>query len=219
MNLSVVIPAYNEEENIEKAINDVIAVYPEAEIIVVNDASTDNTLKVLEHISVKQLTVLSNDQNMGHGDTVIKGIKAANGDYVLYIDADRQIDLPKSLPIGVPFVSGYRKHRNDKLFRKVISFCLKMTILLRWGYYVKDANCPFKLYQKPAVMMLINKLPTTYIIPIACLEVLARRNKFETEIMATPHHPYDGVRKGFLQSFNSKMYRFLWSAFKEITSL
>lgn len=228
MRLSVVIPAYNEEENIRKAVIDVVDKFPEAEIVVVDDASTDTTLKILEDLSedFDSLNVLTNDKNMGHGYTVRRGLKAAKGDFVLYIDADRQLDLayldqlPSDWFEKYDFISGWRVGRQDKLFRKITSFFLKMTILFRYGYYIKDANCPFKVYRRNIVQLLINsELPETNIIPIACLEVLARRYKFDTLIIRTPHKSYDGVREGFLQIPNKKFFQFISKAFNEIIRL
>lgn len=218
MNLSVVIPAYNEEDNIKQAVLDVKNVFPQAEIIVVNDASHDATLPILKESLISNLTVITNPVNMGHGYSVIRGFKEAHGDYVLYIDADRQIDVNNFVG-GFDVVSGCRVHRSDKLFRKIISFCLKMTILFRYGYYVKDANCPFKIYKRSSLLPLLEELPDSYIIPIACLEVLARKHNLSVATIPTPHKPYDGVRRGFLQILNTKALAFFGSAFFEIINL
>ena len=223
MKLSVVIPAYNEEENIKEAVLDVKLNFPEAEIIVVNDASKDKTLKILKSMRLKTLRILDNKQNLGHGGSVMRGLRAAKGDYILYIDADRQIGLQNygmyDFLNYYTFISGYRYHRQDKLFRKVISFCLKSTIFLRYGFYIKDANCPFKIYKRSDLIPLLAIVPKTNIIPIACLEVLARKYKYDTVIIRTRHMKYHSERVGTLQTINLKSLKFFWSAFKEIIRL
>jgi len=224
MKLSVVIPAYNEEKDIKRAILDVVKHFPDAEVIVVNDASTDNTIHILMNLAVelKNLKVLTNDKNRGHGYSVVRGLKATTGDYILYIDADRQIDLGNLAQLEgekYDFVSGWRTGRQDKLFRKFISFCLKMTNLIFHRMYIKDANCPFKLYRRAALFSILDELPTTYIVPIACLEVLARQYGLSTHTIPTPHKPYEGVREGFLQVPNLKAWKFFASAFFEVVSL
>lgn len=218
--LSIVIPAYNEKDNIKQAILDVVAKYPGVEIIVVNDASTDGTFHILLDLyrEIEGLKILSNYPNRGHGYSVVKGLKKATGDYILYVDADRQIELGEIL-LGCDIVSGYRANRHDKLFRKTTSFLLKMTNLLFHGYYIKDANCPYKIYRRSTIKPLLDLLPQDYIIPIACLEVLARQHGLRTATIKTPHLPYQGVRQGFLQIPNKKFFLFAWRAFKEITSL
>src|SRR5258705_11772644 len=176
MKLTVVIPVYNEEDNIRDAVVDVSKAYPDAEILVVDDASTDRTYQILMEMNTKNLRVIPNVKNEGHGFSVVRALKAAHGDHILYIDADRQIDLGNAFFTGeYDIISGQRIIRNDKPFRKFISFCLKLTIKLRYGYRVRDANCPFKIYKRSSLLPLLDKLPRSYVIPIACLEVLARK--------------------------------------------
>lgn len=217
MNLSIVIPAYNEEKDIRDTIFDVKKEFPKAEIIVVNDASTDNTLTILTRSRVKNLRVLTNEKNMGHGYSVIRGLKEARGYYILYIDADRQIGLGSlhGLP-QADVISGWRFNRQDKLFRKFISFSLRLTILLRYGYLIKDANCPLKIYKRDKIQPLLNELPKSLVVPIACLEVLVRKKGLKVVTIPVYHKPYQGVRKGFLQAVNLKMLTFTKRAFVEI---
>lgn len=222
MNLSIVIPAYNEEDNIVDTLFEAHLWFPEAEKVVVNDASKDWTGEILTNIKRrdKNVKVLTNKRNMGHGKSVMRGLKYAHGDYILYIDADRQIGLNNFRILQkVDFVSGYRAGRQDKLFRKIISFCLKSTIFFKYHYYIKDANCPFKIYKRSKLRPLLDQVPQTSIIPIACLEVLARKANLRTKTIRTPHKKYNGIRAGFLQSINIKSLRFFYRAFKEITSL
>ncbi len=226
MKLSVVMPAYNEEKDIKEAVLDIMKNLPDAEIIVVNDASKDSTLSILKSIMRTNMTIITNEVNRGHGYSVITGLKHAKGDYILYIDADRQIKLEEYLfyeDLGYmrinDFVSGWRIGRQDKIFRKINSFLLKMIILFRHGYYIKDANCPFKVYRRDKLLPLLELLPKTYIIPIACLEVLARKKGLKTFTIMTPHMPYEGERKGFLQILNISTLKFFGKAFLEIIRL
>src|SRR5258705_557766 len=219
MKLTVVIPAYNEEDNIRDAVVDVSKAYPDAEILVVDDASTDRTYQILMEMNTKNLRVIPNVKNEGNGFSVVRALKAAHGDYILYIDADRQLDINFPGGMGYDIISGWRKSRSDKPFRKFISFCLKLTIKLRYGYWVKDANCPFKIYRKSSLLLLLSKLPRSYVIPIACLEVLARKEKLLVATLPLYHKPYQGIRHGFLQSINKKSLTFIFNAFLEIISL
>jgi glycosyltransferase involved in cell wall biosynthesis len=227
MNLSVVIPAYNEEANIEKAVLDVIDKLPDSQIIVVNDASTDATGDILDRLvrEYHNLEVITNKMNMGHGFSVRRGLDAAQGDSILYIDADRQIALSNlkqldGMKLGdFDVISGWRIGRKDKLFRKITSFFLKMTIYRKYGYFIRDANCPFKLYRRDAIRGILTIVPDTNIIPIACIEVLARKHGYRTMTIETPHKAYDGVREGFLQFPNRAFFEFVKKAYKEIINL
>ena len=163
MKVSIVIPCYNEQDTITDVLFDCFTTYPNAEVIVVNDASTDKTLSKLNLVKKhhSRLKILTNRRNSGHAYSVVKGLKAAKGDYVIYMDADNQIHLSDFCFDLVNFhlLSGYRVDRQDKRFRKIVSFILKMTILLRHGYLIKDANCPFKIFEKDKLQFLLEELP------------------------------------------------------------
>ena len=222
MKLSIVIPAYNEEENIESAVRSIARHFKDAEIVVVNDCSTDKTLQILEKLQkeIKDLLVLTNEVNSGHGTSVVNGLMAATRDYILYIDADQQIELSNFLcSPKLDFISGYRVDRKDKPFRLVITRILKFTNLVRHGYYIKDANCPFKIYKRSSLRMMISFLPKSRVIPIACLEVLARRYHFKTAEIPVLHNEYHASRVGFLQTINRRSIAFCWAAFKEVIRL
>lgn len=223
MKVSIVIPCYNEQDTITDVMFDCFTTYPNAEVIVVNDASTDKTLKILEKIQKqhKGLRILTNRKNSGHAYSVVKGLKAAKGDYIIYMDADNQIRLDDfSLePLDFDMISGYRVDRQDKFFRKVVSFILKMTILLRHGLWIKDANCPFKVWRRDVLNDLLIFLSPTSVVPSISMEILARQ--FNWSVLEVPcrHYPYIKERKGSLQSINKKSLLMFWKAFKEVWTI
>jgi dolichol-phosphate mannosyltransferase len=101
MKLSIVIPAHNEEENLpplmDSIINLVQSMRWDAEIIIVNDHSTDNTIKIVESYIAKYPAIIKlitrNDGRRGMGHTLIEGTREAKGDYVLWTMADRSDDI------------------------------------------------------------------------------------------------------------------------------
>lgn len=92
--LSVVIPVYNEEQRIERTVNEVFRFlqerYNQYEVIAVDDGSTDKTLEILKYIQKQQraLTILHHFPNQGKGYAVKRGMLCAQGEYVLFCDAD-----------------------------------------------------------------------------------------------------------------------------------
>ena len=97
MNISIVIPVYNEEQFIEEIIKRVNAVDIKKEIIVVNDGSTDSTKLKLENINLKNLKIINNHNNKGKGYAIKTGLKYVRNDIVIIQDADLEYD-PSDYP-------------------------------------------------------------------------------------------------------------------------
>ncbi len=127
--LSLVIPAYNEQENINVLLERVSAALAQTgkpfEVILVDDGSTDDTPRLLaEGISkYPWLRVLRMENNAGQSAAFDAGFRAARGEVVATIDADLQNDpeeIPRLLPLlnGYDMVTGWRKHRHDTWFRR-----------------------------------------------------------------------------------------------------
>ena len=95
IHLSVIIPVYNEEKTILKILDSIAKTKFEDnnyEIIIIDDGSTDQTLKLLNDNKNKYSILIKSHQNMGKGHAVIKGLEAANGKYVVFQDADLEYD-------------------------------------------------------------------------------------------------------------------------------
>ena len=88
--ISIIIAAYNEQGNIEKAIKKVRDVLPQAEIIVVDDGSTDQTLHEAQQFEDKLIKIIINPKNMGKGNAIRKGIETATSSIMAQVDADLQ---------------------------------------------------------------------------------------------------------------------------------
>jgi glycosyltransferase involved in cell wall biosynthesis len=111
--LSVIIPAYNEENSIYQVLNKIIHVKLSVpiEICVINDASTDNTLKIIQNFMEANpkvdIKVYSLEKNQGKGAAIRKGIELATGDYVIIQDADLELD-PNEYPYLLkPILEGH----------------------------------------------------------------------------------------------------------------
>ena len=87
MKLSIVIPAKNEEQGLQKVLPELVGLYPDAEIIVVNDGSTDTTAHVARNNGV---AVIDHVYSKGNGASIKSGARAASGEYIVFMDGDGQ---------------------------------------------------------------------------------------------------------------------------------
>ena len=157
--LSIVFPAYNEEENIEKVIKDALSVFPnyakEIEIIAVNDGSQDRTGEIIDELSNKypEVKPIHHKENRGYGAALKSGFYNAKGEYVFFTDSDNQFDL-NDFKLLFPFIKdydlviGYRIKRQDPFYRIVNAKLYNLLIRLTFGLKVKDINCAFKVMRR-----------------------------------------------------------------------
>ena len=157
--LSIVLPAYNEEGNIERVVRDASAaasgLVSSHEIVVVDDGSRDGTAAIMERLAAEmdgRLRVLRHPRNEGYGAALRDGFRATKGELVFYTDSDNQFDLrdlKDALPLmdGHDAVLGYRVDRQDPWIRKVVSSTFNRLSSAAFGMSVRDLNCSFKLFR------------------------------------------------------------------------
>jgi len=169
--LSVVIPAYNEEEGILKVVEELKLVLDNAnqpyEIIVVDDGSTDNTAKIVEKIENTRL--IQHVHNKGYGVALKTGIKSASGDFILITDADGSYptkDVPRLLEQVEQYdmVVGARtgKDVNIQLYRKPAKWFLSRLANYLSGTKIPDLNSGMRIFRKEAVMRFFDILPSGF---------------------------------------------------------
>lgn len=162
--LSVVIPAYNEKENVpilyEKLKKVLDSIGEDYEIIFVDDGSTDGTYQRLKQLAEKdsRLKVIRFKRNYGQTAAMSAGFEHAKGDVIITLDADLQND-PEDIPIlleklkeGYHVVSGWRKDRKDPfLSRKLPSMVANWLISKITGVHLHDYGCTLKAYRAEVV--------------------------------------------------------------------
>jgi len=156
--ISIVIPVYNEEENIHelhKQLLETIGSFEEKnewEIIFVDDGSTDKTHE--KCLDLSPLTIIKLRKNFGQTAAFDAGFKQATGDIIITLDGDLQndpADIPKLLgkmEEGFDAVSGWRKHRKDTLSKKVTSRTANIIRKIIFKDSIHDSGCALKAYRK-----------------------------------------------------------------------
>jgi glycosyltransferase involved in cell wall biosynthesis len=168
--LSIVIPAYNEEERIIPTIGAIASFVSNLgfpwELIVSDDGSKDQTVKLIEDLGFANLRVMKTPRNGGKGSAVRRGMLAARGKYVLFTDADNSTPIEEVAKFletirsgGYDIAVGSRaaegaEEANRSVLRRVFSGGLRWIVrnILRIG--VRDTQCGFKMYTREAAQRL-----------------------------------------------------------------
>ncbi|HEX6480941.1 MAG TPA: glycosyltransferase [Ktedonobacteraceae bacterium] len=154
--LSVVLPAYNEEQVIAGTVSDILDVLSrwrmDFEVLVVNDGSTDSTAAIVGTIADMhpQVRLVTHSTNQGYGAALVSGFTAATKELTFFMDADGQFDI-RDLHQFFPFIDeydaviGYRIDRQDSWMRKLNAWGWKLLIAGVLDVHVRDIDCAFKL--------------------------------------------------------------------------
>lgn len=156
----LIIPAYNEQDNIERVVNNLIENYPEYDYVVVNDGSSDNTRKILANNNYNYLDL---PVNTGLSGAFRAGVRYANAkgyDYIVQFDGDGQHRAESIAPMlkkiketNADIVIGSRfcEAEKDKSMRMLGSRLIAGAIKLRTGKVIKDPTSGLRMYNKKMI--------------------------------------------------------------------
>lgn len=155
--ISVVIPFYNEEQNVLPLLNELLSALKgfDYELILVDDGSTDGTLGLLRQFTANNIVVLELRKNYGQSLSLMAGIDMALGEYIVTLDGDLQND-PDDLPAminlakkeGWDLVAGIRGNRKDNFLSKALpSRIANWIIRAGTGIKLKDYGCAIKVFR------------------------------------------------------------------------
>jgi glycosyltransferase involved in cell wall biosynthesis len=169
LKISVIIPAYNEGQSIRNLIERLFALIPDAEVVVIDDGSTDNTAIAATNAGAK---VFSHPYNIGNGAAIKTGIRKATGDVLVFMDADSQHDpmdiekMVSHMP-AYDMVVGARQNKQDQaslfryagnlIFNRLASFVAKFT--------VQDLTSGFRAIKADIAKNMAYMLPNSYSYP------------------------------------------------------
>lgn len=165
--LSIIIPVFNEEENIDPLYEEIIAAvegrYRDFEIIFINDGSSDGSLQKIKSLNQKdpRIKAISFRKNFGQSAAISSGFDLCRGDIVVTLDGDLQND-PADIPqvvdkvlAGYDIVNGWRKNRQDKFFsRKIPSFLGNKLISFITKVKLHDYGCTLRGFTREVVKSL-----------------------------------------------------------------
>jgi glycosyltransferase involved in cell wall biosynthesis len=199
VDLSIVLPAYNEEESIPEALDRCLTLIDtlsttQVEVIVVDDGSSDGSAVALKHAQDVRpwLRVIHHGENRGYGAALKTGFAAARGRYVFYTDSDNQFDileLREILPLieDADMVAGFRVYRFDPLARLVVSWVYNRLVRVLFRVRIRDVDCSFKIMRRERLDRLVLMSDDFFI----DTEIVARARKWNWRIkeVGVRHYP------------------------------
>ena len=213
--LYIVIPAYNEEENIRNVIDDWYPVVEahngggESRLVVIDDGSKDATFQMMQECArTRPLLLPLTKPNGGHGATVLYGYRYAlehNADYIFQTDSDGQTLPAEFEPFweqreAFDMVIGWRSRRQDGASRIFVTKTLKLVIRLCFGVSVTDANTPFRLMKASTLREYISLIPPDFNLSNVILSVIYAKKGCAVKYIPITFRP----RQGGVNSINMR---------------
>lgn len=205
--LYIVIPAYNEEENIRQVIDGwypVVKKYQgggDSRLVIIDDGSKDKTYTILqEYAKTRPLLCPLTKPNSGHGGTVLYGYRYAlehSADYIFQTDSDGQTKPEEFDPFWklrdrFDMVIGHRDQRKDGFSRVVVTKTLKLVIKLCFGVKVTDANTPFRLMEAGTLEKSIDMIPKDHNLSNVLISVIYAKKGYKVKYIPITFLPRQG---------------------------
>jgi dolichyl-phosphate beta-glucosyltransferase len=198
--LSIVIPAYNEQERIVATIGAIASHVSDLgfpwELLIADDGSKDATVQTVEELGLANLKVLKTPKNGGKGRAVQRGMLAAEGDYILFADADNSTPIEEvskllakletdgfDVAVGSRAAEGAEEGKKS-LLRHILSGGLRMIVKYGLRIGVRDTQCGFKMYTRDVAKKLHSK--QTIMGFSFDLEILFLASKFGYKVAEVP---------------------------------
>lgn len=211
--LYIVMPAYNEQANIETVVQQwhpvVEKVGADSRLMIVNDGSKDNTYQILQELQTKYPFLVAVDKpNSGHGATCLFAYRKAiadGADFVFQTDSDGQTDPNEFYQFWdnreqYDLIIGDRTQRQDGFGRIVVTKVLRLLVWIIFGTWVKDANTPFRLMRANILSEIMKVIPQDFFLCNVVISTIAKRWKLRTLWVPITFKP----RQGGVNSINFK---------------
>jgi len=188
--LYIVMPAYNEEANIEETVKQwhtiVEKISPNSRLVIFNDGSTDNTYEIMQRLKdqYSQFVPITKP-NSGHGSTCIFAYNYsinANSDYIFQTDSDGQTSPTEFWQFwekrnAYDFIIGDRTKRQDGYSRIVVTKILKLIVWLIFSEKIKDSNTPFRLMNTQKLNPILKIIPKDFFLSNVIISMLVVKRK------------------------------------------
>ena len=226
MNLSVIIPVYNEVHNINMIVKRVQDTKLATEIVIVDDGSKDGTREILQKMDgKKKIRVILHEKNQGKGAAVVTGMKAAKGEIILIQDADLEYD-PRDYPTllkpiqegladvvyGSRFLGG--PHRVTMFWHQVANKLLTLITNILYDSILTDMETGYKVFRRKVIEGMTIKAKRFNFEPEFTAKILKRKYRiYEVPISFNPRDYSEGKKIKLHDAFEAVWalikYRFM----------
>lgn len=226
MDLSVIIPVYNEVKNINEIIKRVQTTKLASEIVIVDDGSKDGTRDILQTLNgKKKVRVILHEKNQGKGAAVVTGMKAAKGEIILIQDADLEYD-PRDYPLllkpiqegladvvyGSRFLGG--PHRVTMFWHQVANKLLTLMTNILYDSILTDMETGYKVFRRKVIEDMTIKAKRFNFEPEFTAKILKRKHRiYEVPISFNPRDYTEGKKIKLKDAFEAVWalikYRFM----------
>lgn len=223
--LYIVVPAYNEEANIEAVIKDWYPIVEKigngSRLVIIDDGSKDSTYSIMKQ-KAETLPAFEpvTKPNGGHGATVLFGYNYAinaGADFIFQTDSDGQTLPEEFWPFwekrqSYDMLIGHRKGRQDGFSRVFVTKTLKFVLWLCFHVSITDANTPFRLMKAETLKQQIKLVPEGFNLSNVLISVIYAKKKLKVKFLHVTFRP----RQGGVNSINmKKIFRIGRQAFKD----
>ena len=217
--LSIVVPAYNEVDNLRPVLSELIETLDSAgadfEVVVVDDGSSDGTSELADRLAREdsRIRVVHHGVNKGHGVALSTGFAACRGDWITSVPGDGQID-PNDFPVffaeldGADFVGSYYVDRDDGLKRKVLTKGLRVLLRLLFGPIPRLEGTRFFRRE------LLDTVRLSSGTSLANLELAIRVHRAGYRLRSVPSHCRARLSGESKVANSNTIAKFLWDIFR-----
>ena len=227
--LYIIMPAYNEEANIEKVIGHwypiVEKIGGESRLVVLNDGSLDDTYKKIQECEKKYPRLIGiNKENEGHGATVLRGYHyaiEAGADYVFQTDSDGQTLAEEfgrfwNNREACGLLLGYRKDRKDGLIRVFVTRVLRLVLLFTFGVRIKDANTPYRLMKASQLQKVLERIPEGFDLSNVLMTVIYEKHHLGVQYYPITFRPRQGGKNSINMKRIAGIGKQAWKDFRKM---
>lgn len=207
--ISAFFPCCNDESTIasmvQRAFTAIDNAGADADVIVVNDGSTDGSARVLEELQANEsrLRVVTHPANRGYGGALRSGFDAAKYQWTFYTDGDAQFD-PSELSLfidaasdDIDVVQGYKLQRADNVMRRFVGRVYHRGAKLLFGLKIRDTDCDFRLIRRDV----LDQITLVHDSGVICVELVRKLQRTGARFVEAPVHHYPRTH-GTSQFFN-----------------